>query len=76
LSPEISGASDRQRGQTMRPPKSQKDDPWHTLGEVLRSDAPDHNRKTVREFSEAANIPEETVWRKLRGRLIPDKEPQ
>jgi hypothetical protein len=30
----------------------------------------------VREFSEAANIPEETVWRKLRGRLIPDKEPQ
>jgi hypothetical protein len=30
----------------------------------------------VGEFSEAANIPEETVWRKLRGRLIPDKEPQ
>jgi hypothetical protein len=60
----------------MRPPKSQKDDPWHTLGEVLRSDAPDHIEKRWASFSEAANIPEETVWRKLRGRLIPDKEPQ
>jgi hypothetical protein len=47
----------------------------HTRGGVaIRRSRP--HRKTVREFSEAANIPEETVWRKLRGRLIPDKEPQ
>ena len=57
----------------MRRPKSQKVDPWQTLGEVLRPDAPDHNRKMVREFSESSKIPEETVWRKLRGRLIPSE---
>ena len=56
--------------------QSAEDEFWQTLRKVLRPDAPDHNRKTVREFSEAADIPEETVWRKLRGHLNPEKEPQ
>jgi hypothetical protein len=56
--------------------RSAENEFWQTLRKVLRSDAPEHNRKTVREFSEATDIPEETVWRKLRGHLIPEKELQ
>ena len=49
--------------------QSAEDDFWDTLGELLRPDAPDHNRKMVRDFSKASQISEETIWRKLRGRL-------
>ena len=54
--------------------QSAEDDFWLALGELLRPDAPDHNRKMVRDFSKASQIPEETIWRKLRGRLnIPNE---
>ena len=51
-----------------------EDDFWLALGELLRPDAPDHNRRMVADFARVSGIDEGTIWRKLRGRLnIPNE---
>jgi hypothetical protein len=56
--------------------QSAEDRFWETLSELLRPDAPDHNRRMVTDFARVSGIDEGTIWRKLRGRLHPEKATQ